>query len=252
MLKNRIKILGFMTLIAVFLTGSTAYGETANLGHGDGCMHSHTATCYHQHISSCYHAHTSMCYQSHTHSSGCYIMGYHNVKNSSSSSSKGVINCNSCGHQWNGTYYISYCYTCFKNAYPTTCISCGRLCFYGDGVSNYVKDCQQSTCSKTQDLVCAKTTSTVVCGISMSTPKCGQGGTYSNCIMPTINYNVPSTWTNQDVKIRYGGTQSGTLTFIENGTQNVTITSSSGHRIRENITIDQIDKIAPSTPNYSL
>lgn len=71
------------------------------------CTAIHRA-CYHQHSSSCYHAHTSSCYQSHTHTDSCYSIGYHNVKNSSSSTSKGVINCPSCGNSWNGNYKISY------------------------------------------------------------------------------------------------------------------------------------------------
>ena len=74
--------------------------------------------------------------------------------------------------------------------------------------------------------------------------------TYSKCVRPTITYTLPSQWTNQDVTINYSGTTSGSLTFADNGTQSVTATSSTGHRIREDITVDKIDKIAPVMPDY--
>ena len=249
------KVKHFISLIVISIlccVPMSAYATATDLGHGDGCLHSHTSACYHQHSSSCYHAHTSSCYKSHTHTDSCYSIGYHNVKNSSSSTSKGVINCPSCGNSWNGNYKISYCEKCFKDAYPATCPMCGKLCFYAGGVSNYDRDCKQLTCSKTQDIVCGKTTSTVVCGISTTTPKCGQEGKYTNCVIPTVNYTLPDKWTNQDVTIHLSGNTTGSLTFSDNGTQSIEITSSTGHRIREDITIDKIDKEAPERPNYSL
>lgn len=241
-----------LMLCILLIVPSTAFATTSDLGHGSGCLHTHVSSCYHQHSSSCYHAHTSTCYQNHTHSTGCYTLGYHNVHNSSSSSSRGVINCDGCGNQWNGVYKISYCYNCSKSGYPSTCPLCGRLCFYADGVSNYVKDCKQLICSTTQDLVCGKSTSTLTCTTSTSTPKCSQSGAYTNCIMPTVIYTLPNQWTNQDVCIDYNGTTAGTLIFTNNSTQSVTVVSTSGHQIQEHITIDKIDKALPNIPEYQL
>lgn len=89
----------------------------------------------------------------------------------------------------------------------------------------------------------------LTCTISTSAYICGKD-TYGDCVKPTITYMLPNQWTNQDVTVNYSGTTSGSLTFSDNGTQSVTVTSSTGHRIKEDITVDKIDKIAPVMPDY--
>lgn len=76
---------------------------------------------------------------------------------------------------------------------------------------------------------------------------------YGDCVKPTISFTTPPTaWTNKDVTINYSGTTSGILTYTANGTQSVTATSSSGHRIREDVTVSNIDKDKPEKPTYQI
>lgn len=89
-------------------------------------------------------------------------------------------------------------------------------------------------------------TNAVICGNGMYTCRYSAGqmvcGKTAKCVKPTISYILPSGWTNEDITITYSGTQSGSIIFEENGMKSIIAMSSTGHRIREDITISRIDK----------
>ena len=208
--------LGSMILLVIMLLApSYAYGATTDLGHGSGCMHNHTSACKHSHNSSCY---TSIS---------------HYVDPSQTEGAMNVqFSCTSCGTVFNEQASIYHCGSCSEWYADCPCPNCGRNVHRGWTSGD--------TCRR--QLTCTISTSAYICGKD----------TYGDCVKPTITYMLPDHWTNQDVTINYSGTTSGSLTFTNNGTQSVMVTSSTGHRVREDITITTIDKDAPAAPSYTL
>ena len=73
--------------------------------------------------------------------------------------------------------------------------------------------------------------------------------------MPFVQYDLAPShmdWTNEDVVIHYSGTQSGDLVFTDSGKQDLTITSTSGHQIRDTISVVRIDRLIPAVPIWHI
>lgn len=203
----------FAALVLMLTLTPAAQAQTMDLGHGSGCVHSHTSACKHSHNSSCY---TSI---------------NHYVDPSQTEGAMNVqFSCTSCGTVFNEQASIYHCGSCSEWYADCPCPNCGRNVHRGWTSGD--------TCRR--QLTCTISTSAYICGKD----------TYGDCVKPTITYMLPNQWTNQDVTVNYSGTTSGSLTFSDNGTQSVTVTSSTGHRIKEDITVDKIDKIAPVMPDY--
>ena len=179
--------------------------------------------------------HGSGCGSQHTHNTYCYCGG----KISTSEGVWGYAKCPSCN---TGIVQLSS----WSQGYGGRCNNC-NVYFNSEG-GKWVTGDTDSVIGKTVSECCSEGYS--YC--SGNTHLTCTTKSYATCVKPRINYSVPDTWTNQDVTINYTGSQSGSLTFTANGTQSITVTSSTGHRIREDITIYKIDKDVPAAPSYTL
>lgn len=210
-----------MLIVIGIMPAHNAWANPIDMGHGDGCRHDHTSSCYE------YHTHDSSCYTHYQHStSDCTI---------TDEPGTGYCQwCNSTTTSWSITTYT--CKRCGQSRVAYRCHDCGDYTFTG---WEFGSECNAQT------LTCNKPASKLICTKS----------TYANCVMPTVQYNFdPSLmdWTNNDVVINYSGSQSGSLLFKDNGTQELTITSASGHQIRDVVGVMRIDKLVPDMPIFTI
>ena len=243
-MKQKIIVFGMMLLL---MMPCTAQAQTVDLGHGSGCGHVHTNACYTSynagdrlcdycgkplHCSSKSTVTKSMLYD-HAYYDHVCITSLQNTRLTHNGSYTGIASCpgshvgfrdllydNTTTNGWYRTWYCGSDVRGIEVCGPTGFVDYDGQCTIASEAGSVL------TCSQPND------------------------PTYSQCIRPTINYTLPERWTNQDVTIHYTGTTTGDLTFTNNGTKSITATSSTGHRRREDITIDKIDKEAPATPSF--
>ena len=212
---SRIMISLMMLIVIGIMPAHNAWATPIDMGHGAGCKHTH--------ISSCYHSHSTSCYTTYKH------------RHDSSFRVSGMWSCEYCNatNDTSGTGYR--CNNCGRTDNEWTCYYCGK--------SNYTGTSVGSVCKKV--LTCTQSTTDPLCGKDL----------YGDCVMPTVSYDLDPNrmeWTNNDVVVNYTGTESGSLIFTESGTQELTITSSSGHQIKDLIGVMRIDKVAPELPVFTI
>lgn len=244
------KLISFcLTVLLLVAMPTYALGATVDMGHGSGCGHVHSSGCY-----TSYNAGDRLCdycgkplwcsgkttvtksmLYDHAYYDHICITSLQNTRLTHGGTYTGMASCpgSHCGF-WDLLYDNTTTTGWYRTWYCGNDVRGIEVC----GPSGFVDYDGQCTTA-------AEAGSALTC----TTPN---DPTFSKCIKPSIYYAMPTQWTNQSVTINYTGTVFGSLSFDANGTKSVSATSSTGHRIREDITVDKIDVDTPMIPNFKL